>query len=102
MGALGRLRCVLLERDRELDLPADLLAGVDSAGSKVVLVKGEAGIGKSALVQELTRRVGDETHVLVGACDDLLTPQALGPFWISPARSLRSEDLWRTVTTWRP
>jgi predicted ATPase len=43
---------VLLERDRELDLLADLLAGVASSGGKVVLVRGEAGIGKSALVRE--------------------------------------------------
>jgi predicted ATPase len=51
---LGRssVRLVLLERDRELDLLAGLLAGVASSGGKVVLVRGEAGIGKSALVRE--------------------------------------------------
>jgi hypothetical protein len=36
MGGFITLRLMLLERDRELGLMADLLAGVDSAGGKVV------------------------------------------------------------------
>lgn len=72
---------MLLERDRELELMADLLAGVDSSGGKVVLLRGEAGIGKSALVGEFVDRHSNAAHVHVGFCDDLLTPQPLGPFW---------------------
>ncbi len=45
--AVGRVRIVLFERDRELDLMADLPAGVGSPRGKVVLVRGEAGIGKA-------------------------------------------------------
>jgi len=70
----------LLERDRELDALTDLLHGVGSSGGKVVLLRGEAGIGKSALVEAFAEQHGDEAHVLVGFCDDLLTPQPLGPF----------------------
>ncbi|MFV2039652.1 MAG: AAA family ATPase, partial [Acidimicrobiales bacterium] len=70
---------MLLERDGELELMADLLAGVGSGG-KVVLIRGEAGIGKSSLVREFGRRHHDEADVLFGFCDDLLTPQPLGPF----------------------
>ena len=72
---------MLLERDGELGLMADLLAGVDSAGGKVVLLRGEAGIGKSSLITEFAERNANETHLLFGSCDDLLTPQPLGPFW---------------------
>ena len=72
---------MLLERDLELKLMADLLAGIDSAGGKVVLVRGEAGIGKSSLVREFVEGHADEAHVHFGSCDDLLTPQPLGPFW---------------------
>ncbi len=72
---------MLLERDKELGLLADLLAGVGSSGGKVVLVRGEAGIGKSTLVREFVEAHADKAHVLFGFCDDLLTPQPLGPFW---------------------
>lgn len=81
MGAHGRLRFVLLERDQELELMTDLLAGVDSSGGKAVLIRGEAGIGKSSLVKEFVRRHSEVAHVYLGSCDDLLTPQPLGPFW---------------------
>ena len=81
MGGFVTLRLMLLERDGELGLMADLLANVDSAGGKVILLRGEAGIGKSSLITEFAERNADETHLLFGSCDDLLTPQPLGPFW---------------------
>jgi len=81
MCRLGRLRLMLLDRDKELGLLSGLLAGVGSSGGKVVLVRGEAGIGKSLLVRECFGGRDDEAHVYFGFCDDLLTPQPLGPFW---------------------
>ncbi len=72
---------MFLEREKELGLMADLLTGVGSSGGKVVLVRGEAGIGKSTLVREFVGIHADAAHVLFGSCDDLLTPQPLGPFW---------------------
>jgi predicted ATPase len=72
---------MILERDSELEQLRQLLADLDSSGGRVVLVRGEAGIGKSALISEFITDAEDQAHVLVGACDDLLTPQALGPFW---------------------
>src|SRR5215813_11537348 len=44
-----------------------------------VLVQGEAGIGKTSLVQAFLAAVGGRTRVLAGACEDLFTPRALGP-----------------------
>ena len=52
----------------------------DPEGGKVVLIRGEAGIGKTALVREFLARSSEAAHVLVGACDDLLTARPLGPF----------------------
>ena len=72
---------MLLERAGELGLLADLLAGIETSGGKVILLRGEAGIGKSSLVREFVDRHPGEAHVHVGSCDDLLTPQPLGPFW---------------------
>ena len=69
----------LLERDAAV---AGLLAaaGRAAAGSgSVVLVSGEAGIGKTSVVREFVRRVDRGTRVLLGACDDLRTPRPLGP-----------------------
>ncbi|WP_030485920.1 ATP-binding protein [Nocardioides aequoreus] len=72
----------LLERERELEaLLAATRAGASGAGA-VVLLHGEAGIGKSTLVEELRLRVEDDVvpgRVLVGHCDDLATPRLLGP-----------------------
>lgn len=81
MRTTGSLRFVLLERERELKLLADSLAGVGVSGGKVVLVRGEAGVGKSTLVREFLAAHAGEAHVYVGFCDDLLTPQPLGPLW---------------------
>jgi len=54
---------------------------VGSSGGKVILVRGEAGIGKTSLIREFVERHCDEAHVLLGFCDDLVTPQPLGPFF---------------------
>lgn len=72
---------MLLERDDELAFITGLLMDVGSSGGKVVLVRGEAGIGKSALVRHFIQVHADEAHVLFGSCDDLLTPQPLGAIW---------------------
>lgn len=70
---------VLLERERcLLDLAEWLDAAVEHGGL-VALVEGEAGIGKTAVLQEFSaqqRRVG---RVLWGACDALFTPRPLAP-----------------------
>lgn len=66
----------ILEREDELGSTART-AG-DGAGS-VVLISGEAGIGKSSLVEAIRRVLPAEGRLLVGYCDDLATPRVLGP-----------------------
>jgi DNA-binding CsgD family transcriptional regulator len=68
-----------LERSSLLDELSRLLASVTGAGGRAVLVSGEAGIGKSALVRRFAERHSADTRILTGACDPLLTPRALGP-----------------------
>ncbi|WP_413760189.1 ATP-binding protein [Streptomyces sp. MMBL 11-3] len=70
----------ILEREHELDrLAAAAREAADGAGS-VVLVHGEAGIGKSSLVRAMPGVLPATSRVLVGECDDLATRRPLGPF----------------------
>jgi DNA-binding CsgD family transcriptional regulator/tetratricopeptide (TPR) repeat protein len=70
----------VLEREHEL---AELAAAAQEAAAgtgSVVLVSGEAGIGKSSLVDAARAVLPAEGRLLVGYCDDLGTRRALGPF----------------------
>jgi DNA-binding CsgD family transcriptional regulator/tetratricopeptide (TPR) repeat protein len=68
----------LLDRSSQLDELGGLLAA-SATGGRVVLVAGEAGIGKSALVRRFGERHAADARFLLGACDPLLTPRPLGP-----------------------
>ncbi len=68
----------LLERDTFLaSLSADLAAASAGAG-RCVLVSGEAGIGKTSLLEYFVRTY-PAARVLWGACEALFTPHPLGP-----------------------
>lgn len=68
----------LVERDLELDLLVDHLRGVGRRGGHVVLLGGEAGIGKTSLLRALAQRREGAT-LWWGACDALQTPHPLAP-----------------------
>src|SRR5215217_1612035 len=70
----------LLERDAELRRLRVTLRGAAKGRGSVVLVSGEAGIGKTSLVRAFAREAAGRARVLAGACDDLVTPRTLGPF----------------------
>ncbi|HEX2850683.1 MAG TPA: AAA family ATPase [Acidimicrobiales bacterium] len=69
----------LLERDEHLAVLLDRFRELD-AGGRLVLVSGEAGAGKTSLIEEFRRRHLQEARVLVGRCDDLFAARPLGPF----------------------
>jgi predicted ATPase len=69
----------LLERSDVMNELDGSLAGIATAGGQAVLVSGEAGIGKSALVRRFAGRHAADAWCLLGVCDPLLTPRALGP-----------------------
>lgn len=70
----------LLEREGDLGLLDRALANAGQGSGSVVLVGGEAGLGKTRLVQAFASRNEDAARILWGACDDLSTPRTLGPF----------------------
>jgi predicted ATPase len=51
-----------------------------------MLVSGEAGIGKSALLRRFAEGHAADARFLLGACDPLLTPGPWGRCMIWPAR----------------
>jgi DNA-binding CsgD family transcriptional regulator/energy-coupling factor transporter ATP-binding protein EcfA2 len=69
----------MLEREQELRALAAAAEEAKAGDGSVVLIAGEAGIGKSSLVDALGSVLPPETRLLVGYCDDLATPRVLGP-----------------------
>ncbi len=85
----------LLERD---DVLAELVELVDRArggDGQVALVRGEAGIGKTAVAKALSAAVRRDAHVVWGACDDLLAARPLGPIWDMAASDPGLDDALR-------
>jgi DNA-binding CsgD family transcriptional regulator/tetratricopeptide (TPR) repeat protein len=69
----------LLERDADLAVLDGVLTSTLEGEGRLVVVLGEAGIGKSALVRRFAGVHRDRARFLMTACDDLLAPQPLGP-----------------------
>ena len=74
------MRRGILERDTELSVLTNAVQAAAGRHGSVALVMGEAGIGKSSLVEALRSHLPAEGRLLVGYCDDLATPRTLGPF----------------------
>jgi predicted ATPase len=73
--------CVrLLERELQLAALAEYAEEARRGDGRVVLIAGEAGVGKSALVAQLERQVTDARWSF-GLCDGLFTPRPLGPLF---------------------
>jgi DNA-binding CsgD family transcriptional regulator len=68
----------LLERESQLASLLQYAAEARRRDGRLVLVSGEAGVGKSSLVEAVQEAVPDATWVW-GACDGLFTPRPLAP-----------------------
>ncbi|MEV4265836.1 AAA family ATPase [Kribbella sp. NPDC049584] len=71
---------LLLERDSALEALTQYAAQARAGEGRVVLVSGEAGAGKSALLEQLRDNLDDVCWV-GGTCDGLITPRPLGPLF---------------------
>jgi DNA-binding CsgD family transcriptional regulator/tetratricopeptide (TPR) repeat protein len=68
----------LLEREEQLAAMSAALADMVSGEGRVVLVGGEAGIGKTTMIAEFLRRTG-RFRVLQGTCENLDAARPFGP-----------------------
>jgi DNA-binding CsgD family transcriptional regulator/tetratricopeptide (TPR) repeat protein len=86
---------VLLERADSLSALDATLAEVRAcACGRLVLVNGEAGVGKTALARHFCAGLDGSARVLWGTCDALFTPRPLGPlFDVAQATGGELEEL---------
>jgi DNA-binding NarL/FixJ family response regulator len=68
----------LLERELQLGALHEYAADARRGDGRLVLVSGEAGIGKSCLLDAFVAGL-DDARIAWSACDGLFTPSALGP-----------------------
>jgi len=69
----------LLERQAQVGELARLLHEAGTSAGKIAFVSGEAGAGKSALIEEFTQQKVRSARLLWGSCDALQTSRVLGP-----------------------
>ena len=78
----------LLERDAPRAIINDTFKQVCANEGAIVLVSGEAGIGKTSFVTEFAEAQRPLRRILWGACDPLFTPRPLGPIYDIALRDL--------------
>jgi ATP/maltotriose-dependent transcriptional regulator MalT len=84
----------LIEREPQLRKLADAWNQARAGKGCIALVSGEAGIGKTSLIERFVGGQRKLARVLWGACDDMFSPQPLGPF-LDIALQLPSDLLQR-------
>ncbi|UCI08883.1 helix-turn-helix transcriptional regulator [Mesorhizobium sp. B1-1-8] len=72
---------MLLERQAQLQQLDALLADATQGRGRVAALAGEAGAGKTALVEAFTDGVGQGVTLLRSACEDLSIPDPLGALY---------------------
>lgn len=91
---------VLVGREREQQQLSDLLDAACAESGRLVLVSGEAGIGKTTLVRGLEQQARERgALVLRGACYDLTTTPSYGP-WTEVIQSYQPSGGQPPVPTW--
>src|SRR5882757_7043906 len=78
-GRVGSPGSALLESEDALGaLTSALWAAAEGAGG-LVLLSGEAGVGKTSVVRRFAAAVHTVAWVLVGSCEPLTSPRPLAP-----------------------
>lgn len=70
---------MLIERENQLAQLDGVMDAVASGHGRIVLVSGEAGIGKTSLVRRVREQLREGWRSASGGCDALFTPRPFGP-----------------------
>ncbi|HEV2871212.1 MAG TPA: AAA family ATPase, partial [Actinomycetota bacterium] len=90
----------LIEREPALDALGGWFAEARAGRGRLVLIGGEAGVGKTTLVNEFSVRHRHAGRILWGACDALTTPRPHGPLAdVAPALGGRLDQLLREAAS---
>lgn len=71
----------LIERDGPLTLLQSRFDDIAEGEGHCIILNGEAGIGKTALVRAFCQQKRPLTNIYLGTCDALFTPRPLAPFY---------------------
>jgi predicted ATPase len=71
----------LIERDDFLSIMQKTFDEVITGDGHCILISGEAGIGKTSLVREFSKKNKDDCQIYLGSCDALYTPRPLAPIY---------------------
>ncbi len=70
---------MIVDRNAELITLNRTLHSISQDGGRLVLVRGEAGIGKSTFIEHFLSKASPEHETTMAWCDPLNTPRPLGP-----------------------
>jgi DNA-binding CsgD family transcriptional regulator len=92
---------LLIERDGVLTALSEHLAMATRGQGRVVLLPGEAGVGKTAVLERFVGRASPMVEVLRGWCDPLSTPRPLGPWMdIAPGLAAEAQEEFERTAGW--
>lgn len=93
-------RANLQERSAALATLGQTLAAVAPGSTgRMIMVSGEAGVGKTALLRQFCSTLDNGTRVLWGSCDALFTPQ---PAWAAARHgAVHRKRPWQPPDHWR-
>lgn len=69
----------LLEREAAFSILRELLSEAAAGTGRLLFLAGEAGVGKTVLLEQFLKAESDTARLLSGACDGLATPRPLAP-----------------------
>ena len=71
----------LLEREKYLNDLTEHYHQMESGSGHSIFLMGEAGVGKTSLVNHFVKKIESKSLIYSGACDSLFTPRPLGPLF---------------------
>jgi len=71
----------LLEREKYLNDLTEYYRQIESGSGHAIFLMGEAGVGKTSLVNHFLKKIESKSLIYSGACDSLFTPRPLGPLF---------------------